>query len=230
MERTTPINSRTASLLARLLQISFYLWVIVSVILLLLFLLTAGTANYKLMFPVQLALDPQTYALKVPSLQLSGLTLRDIIGNVVVPGDQIGRWFFLLSFFVLLVSLAMWGWVIWALWKLFASIAGGQPFTPGNVFRLRIVGWLLVTYYFLGLVGVWIQRWLGQQVMAEGAVSIHQHTVWTISFSSDVANILGNNGLLFLGLAILALAEVFRYAIAVVSERDELRREQELMV
>ncbi|WP_299427531.1 DUF2975 domain-containing protein [uncultured Meiothermus sp.] len=230
MNRTTPINSRTASLLARLLQISFYLWIIASVILLLMFLLTAGTANYTLNLPVRLELDPQSYALKAPGLQLTDLTLRDLIGNVVVPGDQIGRWFALLGFFALLVSVAAWGWANWALWKLFASIAGGQPFILGNVLRLRFVGWLLVAYYFLGLVGVWIQRWLGQQVIAEGAISIHQHTVWTISFSSDVANILGNNGLLVVGLAILALAEVFRYAMAVFSERDELRREQELMV
>ena len=90
------------------------------------------------------------------------------------------------------------------------TVAGGAPFVPDNVTRIKIVGWVVVAWQML----VPLAKYLVGRALV-GELTIQGITLRPpIDFNPDA---------LFLGLAILVLAEIFRQA-------SELQREQSLTV
>jgi hypothetical protein len=111
---------------------------------------------------------------------------------------------FMVSNLVILAVLLV---VLHQLRALFRSVAGGAPFTPENAKRIRRVGWLVVAWQLIAPLTKYI---VGLALVGE--LSIRGITLRPpIDFNPDA---------LFLGLAILVLAEIFRQASVLQHEQS----------
>lgn len=110
----------------------------------------------------------------------------------------------------MLLVLVVWLVVLRQLRALLRTMAGGTPFVPENVTRIKTVGWVVVGWQML----VPLAKYL------VGKALVGELTIRGITLRPPIDL---NPDALFLGLAILVLAEIFRQA-------SELQREQSLTV
>jgi hypothetical protein len=110
---------------------------------------------------------------------------------------------FLLSSLVTLAAALV---VLYQLRALFRSVVSGVPFTPDNARRARTVGWVVVAWQLIAPVAKYL---VGANLVGE--LHIRGITLKPpIDFNPDA---------LFLGMAILVLAEIFRRASVLQQEQ-----------
>ena len=205
-------NPRFARYTARFLRVVYWLMLLSVAVFLLLFILDMSEGSYNIfsMFgaEIRLELEDTAYALSAPALGLESVGLENVQGDVSLYGASQGNmWLALGMWLSLFIYLALLIYSLRLLVKLFSSIAKGDPFQPKNLYRLRVIGWLSVASYFLDRLYELISaRIISSYVVSERGV--------TLATGFDSFNFWSLEILVF-GLGALALAEVFRYALAV---------------
>jgi hypothetical protein len=109
-----------------------------------------------------------------------------------------------------LASLGVWLIVLHQLRTLFRSVSRGSPFEPANAQRIRRVGWVVVGWQLVVPLAAY----------SVGRLLVGELTIRGITLKPPIHF---NPDALFLGMAILVLAEIFRQA-------SDLQREQSLTV
>jgi hypothetical protein len=121
---------------------------------------------------------------------------------------------FLLSIILILAVAAF---VLHQLRALLRTVSGGDPFHPRNARRIKIVGWVVIAWQ---LVVPPVQYLVANTFV--GQISVRGITLKPpVDFRIEA---------LFLGMAILVLAEIFRQASALKREATELREDQSLTI
>ena len=139
------------------------------------------------------------------SLDLYGISLHLEFAKAAVVRDPravvlglLGFAFFMLGFVTA---------VVYQLRKIFANLKAGQPFIPENARRIRAIGLLVILACLVqSFLGFGLGTILAKNLAIEGVTIRPQ-----LNFGLD--------GFL-IGLAILVLAEVFRYGAALQEDRD----------
>jgi hypothetical protein len=217
--------SRRITLLARVirgyLDFAFYALLVVGVALLIMtpFVIASapGIEDADIKVAVRFIIDQGALAGSSPRSDDVVPSLVQGQGDLRVRSQSRVVWaWFLIS---ALLVLAVWLLVLHQLRALLRSVAGGTPFAPENPGRIKTVGWVAIAWQTVVplakyLVGCPLAKYLVGWVLV-GELAIRGITLKPpIDFNPDA---------LFLGMAILVLAEIFRQA-------SELQREQSLTV
>ena len=220
-------NPRFARYTARFLRVVYWLMLLLTIFLPFAVIIDVSEGSYDILslFGAEIGfeLEDTAYALSAPALGLETIDLVNVRGDLSLSGASLGgRWFALGMWLFLFVVIGLFIYGLRLLVKLFSSIAEGDPFHPKNLYRLRAIGWLSVaSYFFDRLYELVSARIINSYVVSERGV--------TLPTAFDSFNFL-NLEILVFGLGALALAEVFRYALAVQTERDALYEEQSFTV
>ena len=219
-------NPRFARYTARFLRVVYWVLLLLLVMIVLLGVFDKG---FILGFfsaaadGVGLELEKSAYALSAPELGLQSVEVEYVRGELNLEGASTNNLGLTLG--IGLLTGAAFGALLYGvhlLVGLFSSIAKGDPFQPKNLYRLRVIGWLSVASYFFDRLWEFVgARFAESFIVGERGV--------TVIGSFDPFNFLYLETLVF-GLGALALAEVFRYALAVQTERDALYEEQSFTV
>jgi len=208
--------SRRITLLARVirgyLDFAFYALLVVGVALLVMtpFVIASapGIEDADIKVAVRFVIDQSALAGSSPRSDDVIPSLVQGQGDLRVRSQSrlVWAWFLISS----LLVLGVWLLVLHQLRALLRSVAGGTPFAPENPGRIKTVGWVTIAWQTV----VPLAKYLVGRVLV-GELAIRGITLKPpIDFNADA---------LFLGMAILVLAEIFRQA-------SELQREQSLTV
>jgi hypothetical protein len=96
--------------------------------------------------------------------------------------------------------------MLYLLRQLFDALKHGSPFTPQNAARIRGIGLTI----FLGSFGISLLRWFLQ---------LHLYTLVTTKGLDIRVDLHPNYQTMFLGLVLLAIAELFRYGVKLEEEQ-----------
>lgn len=138
------------------------------------------------------------------SLDLYGISFRlESVKTAVRDPRAIILGLLVFAFFMLGLATV----IVYQFRRIFANLKAGQPFIPENVRRIRAIGLLVIlTCLVQSFLGFGLGMILAKNLAIEGVTIRPQ-----LNFGLD--------GIL-VGLAILVLAEVFRYGAALQEDRD----------
>ncbi len=203
-------TSRLPRLLLRLTDLAIGLLILATVLSAAVVLVAAiSGADARLQVPVAFTPDRGTYELTggewgegvIESAQ--GMALFENPGPGLFVGSAVaGVAIFIVPAFV----------VLWLLRRIFGTMVGGTPFVWANVHRIRWIGWLMVILGVLSQVVRWGLVWF-----------VHRNVVATgldLSLHIDQSLVQPDATAIFLGLVVLALAEVFRHGAQLQTESD----------
>jgi hypothetical protein len=204
---------RLAKSLKILLDVLFYLVILVGV-LLLLSLPTSLSSGYRdgwdLTLPVAIGEGSLSPRLQVEITQESPPLFeysRIADGKGLLHLFHHQRSLFLLNaaFYLLLFLVLLWG--IHLLRRILATTAGGRPFDPTNPRRMSMLGWLIVAASLLAtLLRYLASRWALSKVTATSiplAPMVHFDKEW-----------------IFCGLLVLVLAGIWKQAVQIAEEQS----------
>ena len=184
----------------------------------------SSTYTTSLSLPITFDLEPESYTVTAPG-EPTSVAITDPNGDVTLEyTDKMPPW--RLWFPTLLLKLSYWVAfliVLYQLRMLFKTLAAQNPLGEKSIYRLRAIGGTLIAYN----VAVVILRVI-IRILSPWIVSGIEGLNWTWNYEFPL--FVEDYNWLFAGLIVLALAEVFRYSLAVQAERDALHEEQALTV
>ena len=218
-------NRGLAQTLFHLFNLAWIGMIIISFVfgLVLLFTPSISGATYGMSFPITLELEPDSYTVttqNVPaplSTEISGVEGIVRLAYSDPPAGQFW-WSLMLVSFIYLSSLVF---VLYQLRMLFKTFATQSPLDEKSVYRFRAIGWVLV----VGTLAANLSGYVSYQ-LSRSVLTAIEGIDWSHALKIDVSDYYG----VFVGLIMLALAELFRYALFVQSERDTLQEEVETLV
>ena len=185
---------------------------------------TSSSTTVTLSLPIAFDLEPGSYTVTTAG-EPSSVEITDANGNVALTyvneAPPLYLWFS-----VMLLTLSYWVgfiFVSYQLRMLFKTLADQNPLGEKSVYRLRVIGGTLIAYNVAVIVLKTIIRLLSPLI-----VSGVEGLDWTWNYEFPL--FVEDYNWLLAGLIVLALAEVFRYSLAVQAERDALHEEQALTV
>ena len=192
----------------------------------LLFVIIAPTPESTTSFavPITLELDPGTYTVS-STIEPTSAEISDVTGmarlEYVNASPPKSLWLpSLLLGYAYVIGLIV---ILYQLRMLFKTLSARNPLDATSIYRLRVMGWILIVSNLLVVTGGYPLHLITRSVITDIEGIAWQ---WDYTFGSN----LEDYNWLFAGLIILALAEVFRYSLAVQAERDTLQEEAELVV
>jgi hypothetical protein len=202
--------SRLPRLLLRLTDLAMGL-LLVAAVLSVVVAVVAGASgtDAQLKVPVEFSPDQSTYELSSASWgngvieSARGLALFENPGpGLFVGSAAAGIVIFMVPAFMVLLFLR----------RIFGTMAAGKPFVDENIRRIRWIGWLMIIFGFLNQAVRWGLIWY-----------VHHNVVATgldLSLQIDQSLVQPDMTMIFLGLVVLALAEVFRYGAGLQADSD----------
>lgn len=166
----------------------------------------SGDSRVNVSVPVQFELDEDAYSLYSPALGPGAITdaKADLSFNQPVDFPVVAG--LALAFLVLLVGFIA-VFTLYQMRQIFGSMADGAPFIRENVWRIRVVGIVVMTVdVLLSLLHVTISNLVVSGMEMDGVQLLSR---FTLSLEPILA-----------GLIIVALAEVFRYGAELKEETD----------
>ncbi len=199
-----------SSLLRVGLEVAWYLLIVIGVVIVAGSLtgLAGDPPGARIDLQVPFAIDASAYEIVSQELGISGAVIRDAAGKLVfrsTSGPLVLVWLCLVGLWIGAALI-----ILYQLRKFFDTLVAGSPFVSENARRLRLIGLVIVAVEIFRVLLVF-----GQSLYLRA----HIATIG-ISLRNDPRPHLG---VLFLGLVMLVIAEVFRRG-------TELHEEQQLTV
>lgn len=196
--------------LKRALDVAWVLALVVSGLLVIegLNALVDGPLAVRLNLLVPFDLDPAAYAIESERLGVEGAAIYEATGELRFRSGSRGlvlMWF-LVVLPVVIAALV----VLHQLRRVFQSLAAGDPFVRANATRIRVIGFVVLAMEVVRVLALLGQAYYLEANFAFSAIQLRMVP------RPDL-------GVLFLGLVLLVIAEVFR-------QGADLREEQSLTV
>jgi hypothetical protein len=203
-------TSRLPRVLVRLTELAIGLLVLATVASVVVVIAASinGT-DAQLRVPVEFAPDRDTYQLVsdmwgdgvIESAQGSAL-FEDPGPSLFIGSAAAGIAIFLVPAFLVLILLR----------RIFSTMAKGTPFVGENTRRIRWIGWLMIIFGVVGQIVRWGLIWFVQSNISATGLDL--------SLQIDQSLVQPDMTMIFLGLVVLALAEVFRYGSLLQTDSD----------
>jgi hypothetical protein len=203
-------TTRLPRLLLRLTDLAIGLLILATVLSVVVIVVSASNgSDARLKVPVEFTPDRSTYEL-TSSVWGEGVIERaqgsaifeDPGAGLFVGSAVAGIFIFIVPAFVVLLLLR----------RIFATMAGGTPFIGENIRRIRWIGWLMIIFGVLSQVVRWGLVWFVHSNVAATGLDL--------SLQIDQSSVQPDTTMIFLGLVVLALAEVFRYGAQLQTDSD----------
>jgi serine phosphatase RsbU (regulator of sigma subunit) len=171
----------------------------------------SGTVQIEV--PVRFQLDPATHPIVISRVDIQAVSIKQAFGTLQVSG-QVSR---------MGIAWAGWGYgiismgvvlfILNRLRAIFSSLRGDNPFVSLNASRIRMIGVVLI----LGeLANTWFGAWYAERVTREISVAgLTLNANWSM-----------NGWVIFSGLILLTLAEVFRLGADMKGDLETARKIQ----
>jgi len=203
-------TSRLPRVLMRLTDLTIVLLVLAAVLSVVVVVVSGSNgSDARLKVPVEFTPDRSTYELTsrawgegvIESAQGSAVFENPGPG-LFVGSAAAGIVIFIVPAFVVLLLLR----------RIFGTMAGGTPFVRENILRIRWIGWLMIIFGVLSQVVRW-----GLVLFVHGNVAA---TGLDVSLQIDQSLVQPDMTMVFMGLVVLALAEVFRHGVQLQTDSD----------
>jgi serine phosphatase RsbU (regulator of sigma subunit) len=206
-----------ASFLKLLIDVPYYLLLVifpaVFVITLWLALTPGQVGSVQTEIPVRLQLDPASHAIVTTGDEIQAVAITQTHGTLQIRGRVSRMGIAWAGWGYGIVSLGVVLFVLNRLRAIFRTLQGQNPFLAVNAARIRMIGVVLV----LGeLVNTWFGAWYAQRVTRGISVA-------GLTLSADWSL---NGSVIFAGLILLTLAEVFRLGSEMQGDLETARKIQ----
>jgi serine phosphatase RsbU (regulator of sigma subunit) len=203
-----------ASLMKLTIDVPYYfLLVLLPIVIAVAFWVALASKSTFVNIPVQFQLDPASHPFTTAREDIAAASITEAHGTLVVKGGAASRGIFRYGLGIAVIGLAVVLFVLNRLRAIFRSLSDQSPFVAANASRIRMIGIVLI----LGeLARAGLSAWLAATIARDVSIA-------GLTFST---NFLPNKSVVFTGLVLLMLAEVFRLGAQMKGDLETARKIQ----